>query len=88
MRRVEDPDHSRARVHASVDAALPGEPQEALAVERGRVEVGVVRAREREGRDLQALRIDANDGVEAAIGDPRRPVRPDDDPVRCRPLTE
>ena len=65
-----------------MDAALAGEPEDALLVEGRGIEIGVGEfLRQREQLDLRGDRIDAGDGVLAALGDPRRAVRPDDDAV-------
>ena len=40
------------------------------------------------GLHLLAVRVDADDGIEAAIGDPGRAVRPDDDAVRTRSVAQ
>jgi len=62
---------------------LAGEPEDTGLIEGSGVEVDVGRARrEREDFDLVGLRVDAHDGVEARISDPRRAVRADDDAVR------
>ena len=44
--------------------------------------------REREDRDLVRRRVDADDRVQAAVGDPGRAVRADDDAVRRRAVAE
>ena len=44
--------------------------------------------RQREASDLPRAGVDAHDRVEAAVRDPRRSVRADDDAVRCRPVAE
>jgi hypothetical protein len=56
-------------------------------VERGGVEVGAARTfGEREALHLERGGIDADDGVEAAVGDPRKTVWTDDDAVGCGAL--
>jgi hypothetical protein len=77
------------RIQAAIDAGLAGEPQRAVDVERGRVEVGARPiGRERERVDAFRRRIDADDRVQPAIRDPRRAVRSDDDAVRRRTAPE
>src|SRR6185369_10452907 len=70
-------------------AALAGEPQVAVAVECGRVEVRVGgAARHREYLHLSVGPADPHDRVLAAIGDPRSLVRSLDYPVRARARAE
>ena len=69
--------------------ALPGEPQMRLAVERRGVEVGVgAGLRQRPGLHRLGGGIDADDGVQAAIGDPGGAVRPDDHAMGARALAQ
>jgi hypothetical protein len=83
-RRVEDLNPSTGRIQPAVDAGLAGEPEDAVPIERRRVQVGVPPVR-RQREDLDASRsgVDADDRVQPTVGDPRRPVGPDDDAVRC-----
>src|SRR3546814_19732325 len=61
----------------------------ALAVEGRGVEVGVAAlAGQGIALDGMSLRIDADDRVEPAVGDPRRTVRSDDHAVRRRAFAE
>src|SRR5215208_752293 len=84
-RRAVDPELPRTRVEAAVDPALAGEPEPSAAVERRRVQVRVARLRrEPPAADTPRARIDADDRVEAAVGDPRCAVGPHDHAVRCR----
>src|SRR5262245_45818639 len=88
-RRVERLDLALGRVKAAVHAWLAGEPQDAIAVERRRVEVRVGMAvRQLEDLDLVGHWVDADDRVETAVGDPRGTLRSDDHPVRRGPWSE
>src|SRR5262249_42374438 len=75
---------------AVLDAVLFREPDATLAVESGGVEVSVehTRGRQRAFLDLLRRRIDAHNGVLAAVGEPGGPIRPDDDTVRRGTLAE
>ena len=96
---VDDPVRARARaarhrracrpvrgVEPAVDAGLAREPEPAAAVERRRVEVRARRASAGSGKRRTRVRavVDADDRVQAAVGDPGRAVRPDDHAVRRR----
>ena len=60
-----------------------------MEVEGCRIEVGIAGAfRQREERNRFCGRIDAHDGVEAAVGDPGRAVRPDNHAVGPRAAAE
>src|SRR3546814_2741051 len=64
---------------AAVDTVLAGEPELAVAVEGRGVEVGVAAlAGQGIALDGMSLRIDADDRVETAVGDPWRTVRSHD----------
>ena len=66
----------------SVDAILTREPETAAEIKRCGVEIGVgAVGRQRKRRDRFGQRIDADDGVQAAVGDPRGAVGADDDAV-------
>src|SRR5688500_6608912 len=70
-------------IERSVDAVLPGEPQDAVLAEARRVEVGgVVRVGQGIGLHVEGGWIHPHDGIEAAIRYPRRTVRTDDDTMR------
>jgi len=72
-----------------VDAALPREPEHAISVEGGCVEIGVAALlREREGLYVFGFRIDPHDRVEAAIRDPGGAVGTDDHAMRRRLLAQ
>ena len=76
-------------IERSVDAILPGEPQDAVLAERGGVEVGAVGGiGQGIGLHLQGGGIDPDDGVEPAVGHPGGAVRPDDHAVRRRFLAQ
>ena len=82
-RRPEDAQLPGLRVEPAVDPALAREPEDPAPVEGRRVEVRVARARrEREASDLPRPRVDADDCVQAAVGDPGSAVGPDDHAVR------
>ena len=82
-RRAEDAQLPRLRIEPAVDPALAREPEDPAPVEGRGVEVRVARARrEREPPDLPRPRVDADDCVQAAVGDPGSAVRPDDHAVR------
>src|SRR5207244_4273872 len=86
---AEHPQLAGSRVEPSVRARLAGEPEDPVAVERRGVEAHRgERLRERKALDLVRLRVDAHDRVLAAVGDPRRAIRSDDDTVRRRARTE
>ncbi len=69
--------------------ACPVNQRRPFTVEGGGIEIGVgALARQRPGLDLLGRRIDAHDGVETAIGDPGRAVRPDDYAMRRRARPE
>ena len=62
---------------------LTGEPEDAVAVERGGIEVRVrVGSRQLEHLDLLGRRVHPHDRVQAAVGDPRCAVGTDDHAVR------
>src|SRR5262249_28692783 len=72
-------------VETTVHPVLPGEPDSALLVERGGVEVDVTaRLGQGPARHLPGLRVDADDRVGPTFGDPGRPVGADDHAVRRR----
>ena len=88
-RRVEDPHLPGLGVEQTEDPVLAGEPQRPVAVERRRVETRVGPERgQREALHLARRRVDADDRVEPAIGDPRRAIGADDDPMRRRSAAE
>src|SRR6266511_5165987 len=88
-RRVERPYPPDLRIEPPVHAALAGEPEDALSVEGRRVEIRErASTREREAPDAQRSRVDADDGVQAAVRDPRSAVGPDDHAVRRRTVAE
>src|SRR5260370_9043572 len=63
-----------------MNAGLSGEPENALLIERRRIEVSVGELpRQREQLDLASRRIDASDRILPTLGDPWRAVRSDDD---------
>src|SRR4029079_8937637 len=71
------------RVEATEHPALPREPERAavLVEHRGvEVRVGTI-GRQSEALDFVGDRVDPDDRVEAAVGDPRRAVRSDDHTV-------
>src|SRR5215813_653527 len=70
-------------IDAAVNAGLSGEPQDALLIEGGGVEIRVGEfPRQGEKLYLPRHRIDTRDRVLSALGDPRSTVRPDDHAVR------
>src|SRR3546814_7004866 len=74
---------------SAVDAVLAGEPELAVAVEGRGVEVGVAAlAGQGIALDGMSLRIDADDRVEPAVGDPWRTVRSHDHAVRRGAVAE
>jgi hypothetical protein len=82
-------DLTRLRLEAAVDPILACEPEHAVAVERGRVQVGVGRARRQPPRfDRLSFRVDPNDRILPAVGQPRGPVWSLDDAVWRRTLAE
>ena len=83
FRRFPGLDLAGRRIDAAIDAVLPGEPEDALAVEGRGVEVGVREIRrQREQLHRLGRRIDARDGVLPALGDPGGAVGPDDHAMR------
>ena len=83
---AEDPQLAAPRVEPPVDPALPGEPEDAAAVERRRVEVRVAaRGGQRERVDVERARVDAHDRVQPAVGDPRAPSGPTITPCGAEP---
>ncbi len=76
------------RVQATVEAALAGEPEDAISIKGGCVQVGIAAAGG-QGETLNRLggRVYADDGVQAAVGNPGGAIRPDDDAVRGGPLS-
>src|SRR3546814_3682322 len=74
---------------SAVDAVLAGEPELAVAVVGRGVEVGVAAlAGQGIALDGMSLRIDADDRVEPAVGDPWRTVRSHDHAVRRGAVAE
>src|SRR5438093_4816382 len=86
-RRVEHVDLSARWVEPADDPGLPGEPEDAAPVERRGVEA-LTRPRYGPAPDLARDRVDADDRVETAVGDPGRAIRTDDDAVRSRAAAE
>src|SRR5215470_3577555 len=63
-----------------MNASLSSEPQDALLIECRCIEIGVAELpRQREQLDLARRRIDASDRILAALGDPWRAIRSNDD---------
>ena len=84
-RRVLHRDLAGGRHHLADHARLAGVPEVAVAIERRGVEVGVRRALgQTEHAHLAPRPADADDGVLATVGEPGRPVRALDHPVRRR----
>src|SRR6476646_7673967 len=79
LRRIPHLHLSAAGVEPTIDTALAGEPDAAPLVECRRIEVrrGPILG-QGPSLDLARRRIDANDRVEATIGDPGGAVRADD----------
>ena len=69
-------------VEPAVHARLAGEPEHAVAVERGGIEVRVRMGSQLEHLDLLGRGVHPHDRVQAAIRDPRRAVGTDDHAVR------
>src|SRR5262249_52769030 len=87
--RLPDLDLAGGRVEAAVDAALPGEPQQAGLVEYRRIEIGAGGVRRQpEQAHLLARGIDPGDGVLPTFGHPGGPIRAEDDAVRRGTRTE
>ena len=85
MRRFEYLHLAVRGIEPAVITSLPGKPENAVIIERRRVEVYVGRALGcREDTYFVSFRIDAHDGVEARVGDPRRVVGADDHAMRAR----
>ena len=85
---VEDLDPADLWVEPSQHPRLPGEPQDVTA-EGGRVEVGrSPLGRQRVTVDLLGAGVDPHDRVQAAVGDPRGPIRADDHAMRGRAVPE
>src|ERR1051325_8319277 len=75
------------RIEAAIDAALPGEPEHALQIEGGGVEVGVARVvGQLPHLDLLRIgttaRVHSHDGILPAVGEPHSTIRPRYDAVR------
>src|SRR5690606_24721908 len=88
-RRAPHPRFTRARIDAADEAALPGEPQRAVRIEGGGVEIRVGRAfGQREHAHFAPGPADANDRVPAAVGQPRGAIGSLDHAVRRRSLAE
>ncbi|MNP10831.1 hypothetical protein D3C76_1029940 [compost metagenome] len=70
-------------VEPPVEAALPGEPEQSVVIEHSRVQVrtGGIPG-QRKDFDAKTFGVHADDGVEAAVGDPGIAVRAADHPVR------
>src|SRR5205823_946534 len=72
-------------IDTAIDAALPGEPVDALLVEGSRIEVGARKvARQREYLGGARARIETHDCVLPAVGEPGSAIRTLDNAVRCR----
>src|SRR5215813_13145581 len=81
--RVEHGHCGRFRLEPTIDAILAGEPERALAIESGGVEVGAAALlRQREYLDLARIGIDADDRVLAAIGHPGSTIGSHDHAMR------
>src|SRR2546426_4870522 len=81
--RVKHIHRSRPWIETSVHPVLAGEPQETATIEGGGVEVRPpCLRRQRVPLHAARLRVDAHDGVEPSVGDPRGPVGPHDHAVR------
>jgi hypothetical protein len=79
---IEDLDGAVGWIEAAIVTVLASEPEDAVAIESGGVEVDVGGAVwEAIDGDLVGGRINADDSVEAAVGDPGSSVGADDDAV-------
>src|SRR3546814_15596388 len=85
FRILEDVHLAGPGIDPAVNAVLPGEPVDTVAVERAGIEVSVASPlRQLPDVDLLGLRIVADDGILAAVRDPGRAVRALDDAVGRR----
>ena len=83
LRRVEHLHFADLGIQPPVDAALAGEPQHTALIKGSGVQVrAFTPGRQRIDGDFLRRGLDAHDGVQAAVRDPRRAVRADDHTVR------
>src|SRR4051812_41740398 len=88
-RRVPHAHIAGCRIDAAINATLTGEPQLACLIERCSIEIGSTPVSgQREAAGLMRGRVEAQDGIEAAIGHPGCAVRTNDDAVRRRAATQ
>ena len=88
-RRFENSNLARFWVELSIEAGKTGEPKHLVAVERRRVEIGVIGCRgQAKQRDLGIGGVDARNGVLTAVGDPGRAIWADDHAMGRGPLAE
>ena len=88
LRRLEGVDLAGRRIDAAIDAVLPGEPEDALAIEGRGVEIGVGKIRLERGQLHRPVGgIHWRDRVLSALGDPGGAIGPDDHTMwrRARP---